>query len=90
MGLRLVAGRSFAPTDDEKAPLVTVVNQTLARRYFAGESPVGRRVTFTKPGQPPQWVTVIGVVSDEKQDGLDVHVDGRGVRDAPAERPTRT
>jgi predicted permease len=74
MGLRLIAGRGFSPTDDEKAPLVTIVNQTLARRYFADESPVGRRVTFTKPGQPPRWVTVIGVVSDEKQDGLDVSV----------------
>jgi putative ABC transport system permease protein len=74
MGLRLVAGRHFAPTDNEKAPRVTIVNQTLARRYFAGDSPVGRRVTFTKPGEPPRWVTVIGVVSDEKQDGLDASV----------------
>jgi putative ABC transport system permease protein len=71
MGLRLVSGRSFLPTDDAKAPPVTVINATMARRYFPGEDPVGRRVTFTKPSQPPQWVTVIGVVSDEKQDGLD-------------------
>lgn len=74
MGLRLVAGRSFTARDDDKAPAVVVVNQTLARRYFSGEAPVGRRLTFTKPDQPPKWVTVIGVVSDEKQDGLDVPV----------------
>jgi putative ABC transport system permease protein len=74
MGLRLLAGRSFLPTDDEKAPVVVVVNETLAKEYFPAGSPVGRRVTFTKPGQPPQWVSVIGVVSDEKQDGLDVPV----------------
>ena len=76
IGLRLVSGRSFAPTDDEKAPRVVVLNQTLARQYFPGQSPVGRRVTFTKPGQPPKWVTVIGVVSDEKQDGLDAPIMG--------------
>ena len=76
MGLRLISGRSFAPTDDEKAPLVAVLNDTLARQYFPGESPVGRRITFTKPGQPPKWVAVIGVVSDEKQDGLDAPVVG--------------
>jgi putative ABC transport system permease protein len=74
MGLRLIAGRSFGPTDDEKAPRVAVVNETLARRYFKAESPVGRRITFTKPGQEPGWVTVIGVVSDERQDGLDAPV----------------
>jgi putative ABC transport system permease protein len=74
MGLRLIAGRSFLPTDDDKAPRVTIMNETAARKYFPGESPVGRRITFTKPGQPPRWVMVVGVVSDEKQDGLDVPV----------------
>jgi putative ABC transport system permease protein len=74
MGLRMVAGRSFTAHDDDKAPTVVVVNQTLARRYFSGDAPVGRRVTFTKPDQAPRWVTIIGVVSDEKQDGLDAPV----------------
>jgi putative ABC transport system permease protein len=74
MGLRLLAGRSLRPIDDDRAPRTAVINETLARQYFPGGSPVGTRVTFTKPGQAPKWVLVVGVVSDEKQDGLDAPV----------------
>jgi putative ABC transport system permease protein len=74
MGLPLLSGRSFTSFDDEKAPRVAVVNQVLARVYFPGEDPVGRRISFTKPGRPPKWVTIIGVVGNEKQDGLDAPV----------------
>jgi ABC-type antimicrobial peptide transport system permease subunit len=55
-------------------PPVTVVNESLARRYFRGLSDaaiVGKRVTFGRPRDDSPWVTIVGIVADEKQDGLD-------------------
>jgi putative ABC transport system permease protein len=63
MGMTLVRGRGFAPR--EAAPSV-VVNETLARRYFAGEDPLGRRVRF-RPDGP--WFTVIGIAGDVRVRG---------------------
>jgi putative ABC transport system permease protein len=74
LGLRLVEGRELDEFDREGTPGVVVVNETFAREYFPGESAVGRRVSFTRPHERPQWVTVVGVVGDEKQDGLDARV----------------
>lgn len=57
----LLEGRDFRESDDEAAMPVVIVNQTFARRYFAGSSPLGRRVRcFGK------WATVIGMVKDSK------------------------
>ncbi|HYU34512.1 MAG TPA: ABC transporter permease [Thermoanaerobaculia bacterium] len=70
----LLAGRSFAARDtdaDPKTPLVAMVNQSLARKLFApGESPVGRRIALTNLGGGA-WRTIVGVVGDVKQHGLD-------------------
>jgi putative ABC transport system permease protein len=74
MGIRLLAGRWFAETDTRQAPPVTIVNETLARRYFHAlplDQIVGKRMTFGRPQDNAVWVEIVGVVSDEKQDGLD-------------------
>ena len=74
MGIRLLAGRTFAATDTRDKPQVTVVNQALARKYFPGtatEAVVGKRITFGRPQDNAPWVTIVGVIADEKQDGLD-------------------
>ena len=63
LGLRLVRGRGFAA--GEAAPSL-VVNETLARRFFPGEDPVGRRVR-TDPAGP--WFTIIGVAADVRARG---------------------
>src|SRR5581483_2572310 len=75
MGVRLLAGRWFTEQDDEYTPEVVVINETLARRHFPGEDPVGRRLVagLNVVGLPP--ATVIGVVADMKRYGLDA--DGR-------------
>ncbi|MEK6406451.1 MAG: ABC transporter permease [Acidobacteriota bacterium] len=66
--LALVKGRTFEEADNEKALNVAVINQSTARHRWKDEDPIGRRVSFDR-GQT--WVTIIGVVSDVKQYGLD-------------------
>jgi putative ABC transport system permease protein len=74
MGIRLLAGRPFGADDTRDKPPVTIVNESLARRFFGGLSTadvVGKRVSFGRPQDNAPWVTIVGVVADERQDGLD-------------------
>ena len=71
MNIRLVAGRLFDDSDRVDQPRVTVVNEALAQRYFRGDDPIGRRLKFARPQDNDAWVTVVGVVANEKQDGLE-------------------
>jgi putative ABC transport system permease protein len=72
MKIPLLEGREFDETDNANSPQVIVVNQALADKYFPGEDPLGRRVRFSKPTIDGPWHTIVGVVRDEKQDGMDV------------------
>ena len=78
MGIPLRSGRLFTEADRKDAPAVAIVSETLARRLFPGEDPLGRRISMNPPeplipleGRPPNfrivWLTVVGVVSDVKQ-----------------------
>jgi len=70
MKIRLVEGRSFEPQDENpNAMPVVIVNQALAKRFWQG-SPIGRRVN---PGfaDPKVWCTIVGVVEDTKNAGMD-------------------
>ena len=71
MGMPVVRGRSFTAADGPAAQPVAVVNQTMARRLWPNEDPVGKRL---KAGTNPQtpWTTVIGVVGDLRHAGLDI------------------
>jgi len=68
LGIRLLAGRAFTEQDDDKAPRVVIINETLARRYFSGEDPIGKQIL------PPNPLTIVGVVSDVKRFGLDAEM----------------
>ncbi len=70
-GIPLRSGRGFLGTDDARAPLVVVINDTMARQYWPGQQAVGKRVKFV--GDPP-WREVVGVISDVKHWGLDREV----------------
>ena len=70
MGVRLIAGRLLDGRDDTD-PGVTLVNQALARQYFRGAGAIGRRIKFGRPLDNDPWMTIVGVVADEKQDRLD-------------------
>jgi len=70
MKIRLLEGRTFESQDDnEKAMPVVVVNQALAKRFWKG-SPLGRRVNPTF-ADPKVWFTIVGVVEDTKNAGMD-------------------
>jgi predicted permease len=71
MGITLRAGRDFTERDTPDAPGVIIVNETLARRHWPDEDPIGKRVTLGNPrdsSQALQWLTVVGVVKDVKQE----------------------
>lgn len=75
-GMKLAAGRDFTIADSAKSQRVAIVNQTLAKLLFPGEDPVGRRVTWTGDvlkfiGLKEEWITIVGVVRDTKDGGLD-------------------
>jgi len=67
VGIPLVRGRLFTERD-EAGPKVVIVNQALIRRYFLGEEPLGKRIEGLLPDL--DWKTVVGVVGDERNDGL--------------------
>lgn len=71
LGVRLVEGRYLSAEDTAQSLPVAVVNESFARRFFGGESPVGKRITAGGPaaGDRP-WMTVVGVVGDMRQAGL--------------------
>jgi putative ABC transport system permease protein len=73
MGVHLMDGRVFLPSDNADSPRVMVINQTLARRYFPGINPIGRRMNY--PGDPKRPLEIIGVVSDTRTDALSEHAE---------------
>jgi len=75
MGIRLLRGRFFNESDNDKSQPVIIVNATLARRHFPNEDPIGKRLKYSKPTVQGPWRTIIGVVNDEKQDGLGAKVE---------------
>src|SRR5262249_52359456 len=72
MGIRLINGRHFSHRDTAAPPGVLFVNQTLARRVFPNGAAVGRRLIFTGDNRTP--IEIVGVVGDEKVNGLDARI----------------
>jgi putative ABC transport system permease protein len=70
MGMPLLAGRTFTDRDDADAAPAAIVTTALAKRYWPGENPVGKRLRFDDKATEP-WMTVVGLVGDVKQLGLD-------------------
>jgi putative ABC transport system permease protein len=69
MGIPLIAGRTFTRADTATTPRVIVINEKLARRFFAGRNPIGLNITqgTGNPNQSP--MEIVGVVADSKWDG---------------------
>jgi len=71
MGIQLLSGRMLDDRDVIGQPTVAIVNRALEMQYFRGQPAVGKRITFGRPQDNSPWVTIVGVVADEKQDGLE-------------------
>jgi putative ABC transport system permease protein len=69
MGIPRKAGRDLTPADREGAPLVGIVNESFAREYFLGASPVGARIRWARSDEV-QWIEIVGVVGDVRHFGL--------------------
>jgi putative ABC transport system permease protein len=69
MGIEMRAGRPFAAQDGAEAPKVVIINETIARRFFPNENPIGHRLMM---GQIPR--TIVGVAADTRHLSLDQEV----------------
>jgi predicted permease len=67
----LLRGRSFTEGDDGGKPLVAIIDESTARKYWSTQDPLGRRVRFARDHSKP-WATIVGIVKDIKSDGLDI------------------
>ena len=66
LGIPFISGREFTRADDENAPRVAIVNQTMVARYWRGQNPIGQRLEVKG-----NWAQVVGVVKDSKYYSMD-------------------
>ena len=70
----ILKGRALGAEDTAESPGVVMINQAMARKYFPGENPIGRRITIAK-SLGPDWVEeareIVGICGDVKNDSLD-------------------
>ena len=79
MGIELLEGRSFVTTDLDGAQPVVILNESMARAYYGEQSALGRGIAWTDPtmkflGMAPDFRTVVGVVRDTRDGGVDADV----------------
>ena len=68
LSIPVIAGRPFADTDRNRAPRVAIINETMARHYFRGADPLGKRFAWWHTA--PKDIEIVGVVRDAKYDNL--------------------
>ena len=71
LGMKLVAGRGLDERDGTAAPPVALINQTMARNLWPGENAIGRRFKQGSYLEQSPWITIVGIVGDVHQAGLD-------------------
>jgi putative ABC transport system permease protein len=69
LGIPLLRGRLLADVDNERSPLVAVINEAMARTYWPNEDPLGKRLKLSP--RAPSWTTVVGVVADARTEARD-------------------
>ena len=75
MQIPLIEGRYFNENDRADQPLVVIVNQTMARHSWPGQSPIGKRMHVGNPKKEYPWATVVGVVADTRLGSRDEPTD---------------
>jgi hypothetical protein len=71
-GISIIRGRDFTPADRDGAPLVVIVNRTLAEHYWPGQDPIGKRLHRGPAEAALPWLTVVGEIGEVKQLAADV------------------
>lgn len=72
LNIPIVQGRDLTSQDmDENAPVVAVINESMARRYWPQENPLGRRITLGLPRPDNPWATIVGIAKDLPHRGID-------------------
>ena len=71
LGVPLIRGRFFTDQDRSDSLPVLLVSESLARRYWSGQDPIGKRLKQGPPESTDPWLTIVGVVGDVKQGSLD-------------------
>jgi putative ABC transport system permease protein len=71
LGVSLLRGRLFDDSDRGRKDGILIINETMARRYFRDQDPVGQKIKTGDAGPKTPWETIVGVVSDVKYTGLD-------------------
>jgi predicted permease len=66
MGQPLLQGRDFNASDTADAPLVCIISQSIAKRFWPNDSPIGKRIRWGRLDGTRPWFTIIGVVGDMK------------------------
>ena len=74
MSIPLRRGRYFGAQDNEHAMPVVIINETMARTYWPNVDALGRRFKLGDPADNTPWMTIVGVVGDVRQMGIDVPV----------------
>jgi putative ABC transport system permease protein len=71
MNIPLVRGRFFTERDNADAPGVALVDETMARKYWPDQDPIGQHITFEGTQENPKWREVVGIVGHIKHKGLE-------------------
>jgi predicted permease len=66
-----VSGRNFSDSDDVNSQKVSLIDDTLAHRYWPGEDPIGKQIKAGPINSPSPWTTIVGIVGSIKSDGFD-------------------
>jgi putative ABC transport system permease protein len=70
MGMPVRRGREFTPRDEARAEAVTIINRTMADRFWPGENPINRQVRVTAGDEGSGWLRIVGVVEDVRHSSL--------------------
>ncbi len=70
MGIRLLSGRAFSERDNSIAPGVVIISESVARQLWPGGDAIGKRISMEDHPKPGDWLAIIGIVSDVRQESL--------------------
>jgi putative ABC transport system permease protein len=74
MKVPVLRGREFQAGDTADSTPVVIINDTMARQFWPGEDPVGRRITYGQADGNSTWLTIVGVVGDTRRVGYEAPI----------------